>query len=398
MKYNFDEIVERRGTYSLKWDGADMIKAFGITERFDEDTIPLFTADMDLPVAQPLVEALHRVVDHRIYGYSIFPEAYYEAIEHWFKKRYDWTVTKEQVVYSPGTVHALEVAVKAFSEEGDGVLIQRPVYPPFTSAIEGNGRVVVNNALKSDEEGYYSIDFTDFEEKAKDPKTKLFVLCHPHNPTGRVFSSDELIRMSDICRRHDVIIVADEIHGDLTRVGQEFQPMAKVVEEDNHIVTLTAINKTFNVAGLHCTNAIISDADLRAKFSSEMGIQLASPFAIAALIAVYTEGEEWLEQLKAYIDDTLRYVRDFLAERMPAVKVRIPEGTYVMWLDFSGYGLTSEEVHDRIYNRANVVLEDGSMFGSEGNQYQRICVPSPRPVIEEALERIAKEFQDVTKK
>lgn len=397
MKYNFDEIVERRGTYSLKWDGADMIKEFGITERFDEDTIPLFTADMDLPVAQPLVEALHRVVDHRIYGYSIFPEEYYAAIEHWFKKRYDWHVAKEQVVYSPGTVHALDIAVKAFSGEGDGVLIQRPVYPPFTSTIEGNGRVVVNSPLKLDKEGYYSIDFEDFEEKAKDPKTKLFVLCHPHNPTGRVFTTDELTRMSEICRSHHVVIVADEIHGDLIRVGQAFQPMAKVVEKDDHIVTLTAINKTFNVAGLHCTNAIISDPDLRAKFSVEMGIQLASPFAIAALIAVYTEGEEWLEQLKAYIDDTLHYVQDFLADRMPEVKVRIPEGTYVLWMDFSGYGLTSEEVHDRIYNRANVVLEDGSMFGSEGTQFQRMCVPSPRPVIEEALERIAKEFQDIPK-
>ena len=397
MKYNFDEIIERRGTYSLKWDGAELIKAFGITDRFDEETIPLFTADMDLPVAQPLVEALHRTVDHRIYGYSVFPEEYYEAIQNWFGKRYGWHVTKEQIVYSPGTVHALDIAVKTFTEEGDGVLIQRPVYPPFTSTIEGNGRTVVNSALQSDAEGFYSIDFEDFEEKAKDPKTKLFMLCHPHNPTGRVFTTDELIRMSDICKRHNVVIVTDEIHGDLTRIGQEFQPMAKVVEQDDHIVTLTAINKTFNVAGLHCTNVIISDPDLRAKFAAEMGIQLASPFAIAALIAVYNEGEEWLEQLKVYIDDTLHFVRDFLADRMPEVKVAIPEGTYVMWLDFSGYGLTSEEVHDRIYNRANVVLEDGSMFGPEGNQYQRICVPSPRPLILEALERIEKEFPAIPK-
>ena len=397
MKYNFDEIIERRGTYSLKWDGAELIKAFGITDRFDEETIPLFTADMDLPVAQPLVEALHRTVDHRIYGYSVFPDEYYEAIQNWFGKRYDWHVTKEQIVYSPGTVHALDIAVKAFTDEGDGILIQRPVYPPFTSTIEGNGRIVVNNALQSDAEGFYSIDFADFEEKAKDPKTKLFMLCHPHNPTGRVFTTDELTRMSDICKRHNVVIVTDEIHGDLTRIGQTFQPIAKVVGEDDHIVTLTAINKTFNVAGLHCTNVIISDPDLRAKFATEMGMQLASPFAIAALIAVYNEGEEWLDQLKVYIDDTLHFVRDFLADRMPEVKVAIPEGTYVMWLDFSGYGLTAEEVHDRIYNRANVVLEDGSMFGAEGNQYQRICVPSPRPLILEALERIEKEFQGITK-
>jgi cystathionine beta-lyase len=395
MKYNFDEIVNRRGTYSLKWDGGNLIKRSGLTERYDENTIPLFTADMDLPVPQPLIDALHRTVDHRIFGYTVFPEAYFEAVQHWFKKRHDWDIKRQEIIYSPGTVHALNIAVKAFTNPGDGIIIQRPVYPPFTAAIETNKRELLNNALKCNDEGYYHINFEDFEAKAKEDKTKMFILCNPHNPTGRIFTVEELRKLADICEQNGVIIVADEIHGDLIRRNQTFIPIAKIAENTDHLVTLTAINKTFNVAGLHCTNVIITNPELRKTFIRVQGNHLPSPFTVAALIAVYNEGEEWLEQLKEYIDGTMEWVVNFLAEQMPKVKVRIPEGTYIMWMDFSGYGLSPEEVHDRIYNRANVLLEDGKMFGEEGLPYQRICLPSPRPMIKEAFERIAREFADV---
>ncbi|MCM3652495.1 MalY/PatB family protein [Metabacillus litoralis] len=395
MKYNFDEIVNRRGTYSVKWDGGEFIKRAGLTKRYDEETLPLFTADMDLPVPQPLLDALHKTVDNRIFGYSIFPNEYYEAIQYWFKKRHDWEIKKEEIIYSPGTVHALNIAVRAFTEPGDGVIIQRPVYPPFTRAIEGNGRQVVNNALICDDEGYYSIDFKDFEAKAKEEKTKLFILCNPHNPIGRVFNREELKKLADICVQNGVLIIADEIHGDLIRRHQTFIPIAKVTDNNDHIITCTAINKTFNVAGLHCTNVIIPNQAHKKTFSKEMGMQMASPFTISALIAVYNEGEDWLEQLKEYIDGTMEFVQRFLAEKMPKVKVRIPEGTYVMWMDFSAYGISPKEVHDRIYNKANVILEDGSMFGDEGVNYQRICIPSPRPMIKEAFERIAREFEEL---
>ncbi|KYG59353.1 MalY/PatB family protein [Planococcus maritimus] len=395
MNYNFDEAVERRGTYSLKWDGAELIKQFGITDRYDEETIPLFTADMDLPVAQPIVDALHKTVDHRIFGYTILPDAYFEAIQHYFHKRYDWAIKKEEIVFSPGTVHALNIAVKAFTEPGDGVIIQRPVYPPFTSAVEGNGRVVKNNALVQDEAGRYSINFEEFEELAKDENTHLFIHCHPHNPTGRVFTPEESNQLAAICKRHNVTIITDEIHGDLVRRGETFTPMVLAAEETDHIVTCTAINKTFNVAGLHCTNVIIENEALREKFTAELGMQLPTPFTVAALIAAYTEGDDWLEQVNAYLDGTLEWMKNFLEERMPKVKVRIPEGTYVMWLDFRGYGLDDKEVHERIYNKANVILEDGTMFGEEGAGFQRICIPSPRPLIQEAMERIAREFDDL---
>jgi len=395
MKYNFDEIVNRRGTYSIKWDGGRLIKQMGLTSRYDDETIPLFTADMDLPVPQPLIDALHRTVDHRIFGYSIFPDEYFQAIQHWFKKRHDWDIQKEEIIYSPGTVHALNIAVRAFTNPGEGIIIQRPVYPPFTSSIEANGRELLNNALVCDEEGYYTIDFDDFEAKAKEEKTKMFIMCNPHNPTGRTFTKEELKRLSAICLEHDVLIVADEIHGDLIRMNQTFIPIAKAVNDTEHIVSFTAINKTFNLAGLHCTNVIISNPKLRKTFTRVMGNHLPSPFTVSALISVYNEGEEWLEQLKEYIDGTMDWVIKFLSENMPKVKVRIPEGTYIMWMDFSEYGLSPEEVHERIYNKANVILEDGKMFGEEGMSYQRVCIPSPRPMIKEAFERIAREFTDM---
>ncbi|SOC44969.1 MalY/PatB family protein [Ureibacillus acetophenoni] len=398
MKYNFDEVVNRRNTNSLKWDGVDLIKQIGYTERYDEETIPLFTADMDFPVSQAIVDALHRTVDQRIYGYSIIPDAYYKSIQQWFKKKYDWDIQKDEIVYSPGTIHAINIAIRAFTEPGDGIIIQRPVYPPFTAAIESNGRQVRNNALNCDDSGYYSIDFEDFEKKAKEENTKMFILCNPHNPTGRVFTKDELAKLSEICARHHVLIVADEIHGDLIRCGQTFIPITKVAGSQEGIITFTAINKTFNTAGLHCTNAIIQESNLRNKFITTMGMHLPSPFTIAALIAAYNDGEEWLNQLIEYIDDTMEWIVNFLADRMPDVKVRIPEGTYVMWMDFSGYGISPEEIHDRIYNKANVLLQDGKVFGEEGLMFQRICVPSPRQILKEAFERIAREFEDLNTK
>ncbi len=395
MKYNFDEIVNRRGTYSFKWDGGEQIIKSGLTERYDDETLPLFTADMDLPVPQPLLDALHKVVDHKIFGYTVFPDEYFQAIQNWFIKRHDWEIKKEEIIFSPGTVHALNVAVRAFTEPGDGVIIQRPVYPPFTAAVKNNGRKVLNNALTCDEQGQYSIDFEDFEAKAQEVNTKMFILCNPQNPTGRIFTREELKKLSEICAANGVVIIADEIHGDLIRRNQTFIPIAKAADNDDHIITCTAINKTFNVAGLHCTNVIISNPGIREKFKETLGYQGPSPFMIAALIAAYNEGEEWLTQLNDYIDGTMEWVQQFIAERMPKVKVRIPEGTYLMWMDFSGYGISPKEVHERIYQKANVILEDGRMFGEEGLPFQRICLPSPRPIIKEAFERIAREFEDL---
>ena len=395
MKYNFDEVIDRRGTFSLKWDAGKLLKDFGLTERFDESTIPAFVADMDFQCPQPVIEALHRVVDHRMYGYSAhFCEpAYNDAIIHWFKTRRNWEILPEEIVYVNGTVEALRLSIEAFTLKGEGVIIQRPVYGPFTSSIERTERTLVNSQLVNND-GYYSIDFEDLEAKCADPKNKLYLLCNPHNPTGRVWNTAELTRLAEICRRHGVLIIADEIHGDILRKGQNFQPIASLVDS-THIISLTAINKTFNTAGLHCSNAVIKDPVLRKKFQDAAGFILPTPFAIATLITAYNEGSEWLEQVNEYIDGNIDWLLDFLKNNMPKVKCFRPEGTYTTWMDFRAYGLTAAEIHDRIYNQANVVLEGGHLFDpDQGGCFERICVPMRRALLAEAMQRIAAEFKE----
>lgn len=272
-------------------------------------------------------------------------------------------------------------------------MITRPVYGPFTNAIEENNRRVVNSGLIN-KDGYYTMNFEDMEEKAKDPQVTAFLLCSPHNPCGRVWTEEELKRLSDLCVRNNMVLISDEVHCDIVRKGVEFIPAGRVCNPQNTVV-LTAINKTFNCAGLACSHAVIADKVLRGKYEKAAGFRMPSPFAIAALIAAYTEGDEWLEQVLQYIDGTIDWAVDFIHENLPKVKVNKPEGTYVLWMDFRGTGLSLKEVHDRIYNKANVVLEPGTMFGEEeGSGFERICLPSSRTVIKEAFQRIAKQFED----
>ncbi|MFV0255323.1 MAG: MalY/PatB family protein [Erysipelotrichaceae bacterium] len=397
MKYNFDEIVERRKTGSVKWDFGEGLIKLGFTDRFDEDTLPLFTADMDFAVAPKIVEAMHRVVDQRIYGYTMARPEYYQAIIDWFQRRFDWTIKPEEITYCSGTVFALNIAIRAYSNEGDGVIIQRPVYGPFTKAIESNNRVVANNQMIKDENGYYHPDLKDFEEKAKDPNNKIFILCSPHNPSGRIFNTEDLKAMAKICYENNVVFVSDEIHCDLIRKNKKFTTMAVAAPEyKDNLVTCTGINKTFNVAGLHATHIIISSEELRNKFVATLGGCMPTPFTYNAVIAAYNECEDWLEELKEYLDGNFNWVDNFLKTKMPKVKYVIPEGTYVFWMDFSGYGISTEEIRRRIYVDANVILESGTMFDPDaGAGYERICLSSPRSMIQEAFERIAKAFADL---
>ncbi len=396
MKYNFDEIISRKNTDSIKWDAPKMLIEWGLTDRFDEDTIPLFTADMDIVVAPAIVDAMHKTADRRIYGYSTVPKRYYDSVIKWFKKRHDLDIKQEEIVPCPGTVHALGVAINAFTEIGDGVIIQRPVYSPFTAQIEGNQRVVVNNQLLVDDNGYYSVNLEEFESLAKKPENRMFILCNPHNPTGRIFSKTVLKKMADICADHNVIIVADEIHGDLIRLDKTFIPILKTTDRQSHIITCTAINKTFNVAGLHASNIIFKDETLKTKFKKKLGFSLPTPFTINAVISAYTECEDWLTQIKEYFDGTIDWLMNFLKEKMPKVKFTRPEGTYIFWMDFRGYHLPAKEIKRRIYTDANVVLEPGIMFDPVlGEGFERVCLSSPRPLIKEAFERIAKAFEDI---
>ena len=310
----------------------------------------------------------------------------------WFKRHYGWEIDPETIVYTPGTVNAVDIAIKTFSKEGEGVLINPPIYGPFAMSIEGAGRKVVRSPLINTG-GYYTVDFAGFEEKAKDPNTKIFILCSPHNPTGRIWTPEELRRMYGICTANGVVVVTDEIHGDLIRKGETFHPMATVVDGKN-LVSCTAANKTFNLADLKTTNVVIRDPEMRAQYSKSLGFTFPNIFTIAATIGAYNGGQEWLDQVRDYLDGTIDWVLDFVKEKMPRVKIRRPEGTYVLWMDFRGYGLTPDEVNDRILKKAGVVLERGEMFDQElGAGFQRICVPTQRAVIQECFRRMEEVFE-----
>jgi cystathionine beta-lyase len=392
MHYDFDLMIDRRGSDAIKWDGAEMLIKYGYCERFDDATIPLFVADMDFAIPDPVRDALRRRAEQPMFGYTTHTanSDYYAAILGWFGRRMQWQINKDHIVFSPGTVAAVNTCIQAYSQKGEGIIIQPPVYAPFFSSIKNNERLVVENRLINDN-GYYRIDFADLDAKAAQPENTMLILCSPHNPVGRIWQPDELRQMAEICQRHDVIIVTDEIHGDLIRCDQTFYPLASLID-DPRIVTCTAINKTFNLAGLHCSNIVIADDKMREAYLKAQGFQTPTPFAISALIAAYNEGEEWLEQLKAYLDNTFNWLDKFIGKNLPDVAFRIPEGTYIAWLDFNAMQLSPEEIHDRIYNKANVLFQDGNHFGEGYDHFQRICLPSPLAMIKEAMARVAAQF------
>ncbi|MEG1176497.1 MAG: aminotransferase class I/II-fold pyridoxal phosphate-dependent enzyme [Ruthenibacterium sp.] len=396
MPYHFDEVVDRTGTNSAKWDSGKLLVTMGITERVDKDTLPLFTADMDFRCPPSVKAEIQKVVDFNLYGYTVtdpsFNPRYYEAVTNWFWSRHQWKIHPDEILYVNGTVMAIRHALLAFSKPGDGVLLNRPIYTPFTKTILETGRIVVNSPLVNTN-GSYSIDFDDFEAKASLPTTKCFILCNPHNPTGRIWSDADLIRMYDICVRNGVMVIADEIHGDLIRQDSVFHPLASLVD-GNSLITCTAANKTFNLAGLKATNVVITNPKLRAQYFAQTGLIFPSPITLAATIGAYSEGEEWLEELKTYLDGTLDWVLDFCKNKLPKMKCVRPEGTYILWMDFRGYGLTADEIHKKIYMDANVILEGGMMFDPEaGAGFERICLSTRRQIVQEAFTRIAKQFE-----
>lgn len=405
VTYDFDRPIDRRHdacSYSQKWSCAKALaKRLGVKEITDNH-IALFTADMDLRCAQPILDALHATVDHGIFGYSTLDgcSAYTDAIHGWFARHDRWDVDCDLMSLSAGTVKALDVCVQAFTKPGDGIIIQRPVYPPFMHVVEDNERMILNNQLirhtAKDPEGdlYYSIDFDNLEELAARPEAKMFILCNPHNPVGRVWSVEELERMAQICVKHDVLIVADEIHGDLVCEGITMHHMAQVAPEAR-VITCTAVNKTFNLAGLAATNVFFSNAQDKACFEKIRGFVEPNPFAISAVIAAYNEGDDWYEQVKAYIEANFDTVIAYFADHLPDVGVRRPEGTYILWFDFEArcrkLGIDGAELHRRIYDDAQVLLQDGSNFDPDGGEFfQRMCVPTPRTMLLDACERIAR--------
>lgn len=396
MKYDFDERVDRSGFLSSKWTDTQMWLDWHLVDHVEPDMVPFTTADMDFRCAKPIQDALRALVEHNIYGYAAPSKTnsrYYESIRSWFRERRGWEFQEEDIFWQNGTLEAVKHAVEAFSQPGDGVLITVPGYYPFLDVIQGAGRNVIYSSLVNDGTGYYTMDYADLEEKAARPDVKLFLFCNPNNPTGRIFTDDELRRMAEIFRRHKVVIVADEIHGDLIRKEAQFHPLATVAGPEG-ILSCTALNKTFNLAGLQATNVVVQDPQLKKPFAAALtSVLTINVFTAVATQAAYEGGGEWLEQLRDYLDGTIDWAMGFLKERLPRVRCRRPEGTYFLWMDFRDYGSTEEELLRRVCDGARAILEPGSWFDEEGGRgFLRMALPAPRAVVQEALERIAAQF------
>ena len=368
MKYDFDREINRKNTQSAKWgviqDPDDPSRWHATDDYYGEDRIlPLWVADMDFPAPQPVVDALVRRAQHGIYGYTLRTKNYDQAVVDWMQRRHGWTTEPGWIVATPGVVPAINFLVRTFTQPGEKVLIQRPVYYPFFSAIENNGAEIISSSLilKNDR---YEMDVDDFEQKAADPTIRLFILCSPHNPVGRVWTREELTRIGEICLKHRVLVVADEIHADLIYKGTTFEPFAAISDEmAANTVVCTAPSKTFNLAGLHTSNIIIPNSKLRRRFQRTLNScgmsRWANPFGVLACETAYREGEAWLEQVMAYIEDNLSYLEGFIHQHIPGIRVVRPEGTYLVWLDFRKLYLGGKELRQLMYDRAKVYLDEG---------------------------------------
>ncbi|WP_313153539.1 MalY/PatB family protein [Lacrimispora sp.] len=383
---NFDEVINRKNTNSIKYD-------FALRRGKPENLLPLWVADMDFKVSEKILDALHERVGHGIFGYSEVQDEYFEAIRDWMEKKHHWNVESRWLVKTPGVVFALAMAVQAFTDPGDGVMIQQPVYYPFSEVVEDNDRVLVDNSLYLGEDGRYHIDFEDFERKAEEFHVKLFLFCNPHNPVGRVWSREELEKLGEICIRRDILVVSDEIHQDFV-FEREHLVFANLSEElKNRTITCTSPSKTFNLAGLQISNIFIANQKVRRRFRRQVaaaGYSQLNTLGLTACEAAYRHGEEWYDQLMVYLRANISYVREFLKERIPKVKLIEPEGTYLVWLDFRELGLTEGEREDLIIKKAGLWLDSGAMFGPVGEGFERINAACPRSILEKALENLEK--------
>lgn len=383
-KYDFDLEVSRCNTNSLKYD-------FAAERGYPADVLPLWVADMDFPAAEPILDALHKAVSHGIFGYSEVKDEYYEAVSGWFQRHFEWKPKAEWLVKTPGVVFALAAAIRALTEPGDNVLIQTPVYYPFYSVIRDNDRKITENELLY-KDGRYEIDFADFEAKISDDRVKLFILCSPHNPVGRVWTKAELQKIGAICKKYGVTVATDEIHCDFTLPGHPHTVFTAACPElAEQTVVCTAPSKTFNLAGLQVSNIWIANDGIRRKFLKEIdrtGYSQLNSLGLAAAQAAYKNGEEWLLQCKRYLRGNLDFLRTFLRDKLPEIKLVEPDGTYFAWLDCSELGLNYKELKDLIVNKARLWLDDGYIFGKRSFQFQRVVLACSQKILAQALERL----------
>ena len=382
MNYNFDEVVCRKHTDALKLEA--LARRWGRT-----DLLPMWVADMDFKTPPFIVEVMKKRMECEVFGYTVKPESWYEAIISWQKRRHKWTITKEMISFVPGVVPALAMAVQAFTQRGEKVMIQQPVYNPFAQVIRNNHRELVNCPLEL-KDGQYHINFKLFEKKIKG--CKLFLFCHPHNPGGRVWTREELEKIATICAQNNVIIVADEIHADLTLLPYEHIPFASVSEEaKQNSVVFASPSKAFNMAGLATSYAVIANPTLRRRFESYVeGNELAAGnvFAFNTVVAAYNKGEEWLQQMLTYVQGNIDEVVSYIKENIPQLKAIVPQASYLVFIDFSALQLNQKDIVALCTNRAHLALNDGSIYGEEGNGYMRINLACPRSVVRQALAQL----------
>ena len=381
MKYDFDEIIERRGTGSVKWD-----------ESPSSDVIPMWVADMDFKAAPAILEAIRKRAEHEVFGYALVEDEYYDAIISWFQRRHQWTIRREEILYTTGVIPAMSCAIKALTMPGEKVLILSPDYNCFFSSIHNNGCEVLESVLRFSRNipNRFEVDWEDFEHQCADEKTTVFLLCNPHNPTGRVWSKEELQQMADICHRHQVHIISDEIHCELIMPDHQFCPMATV---DDEAIILNSPTKSFNIAGLQVANIICRNAEWRRRINRAININEVcdlNPFGPVALKAAYNESEAWIDELNQYLWDNYQALSDFVAQNIPQWKVMPLEGTYLVWVDVSLCCDNVTAYTDKLMQNAKVWLNPGTMYGAEsGKGYVRINIACPRSRMMEALQRIS---------
>lgn len=383
MHYNFDEVIDRSENYAAKFQEADL--HYGTN-----NVIPLWIADMDFKTAQPIIEAIHKRADQGIFGYTYRPEEYFKAIANWQKKRNGYMPDIAKMAFTPGVVPGMRLLINLFTKEDDKIIIQQPVYHPFADVVENTGRQLLVNTLKS-EKGYYTMDYEDFEEKAK-KGARYFILCNPHNPVGRVWTKEELKRVGDICVKYGIEIISDEIHSDLILDGHKHTVMASVSKEIEKLtITCIAPSKTFNLAGLQSATMIFNKEETKNIYISElkkMDIARNNCFSLIATMAAYEQGEEWLNQLLAYISDNMKFIREYCEKNIPVLKPSSPEATYLCWIDARGLNMTDEELLKFTVEKAGVAFGKGCDFGHGGSGFLRLNAATPRSVIKKALEQL----------
>ena len=392
MKYNFDEIIDRSGTSATKMES--------LPKGCPDDALPLWVADMDFACAEPILKALHERIDKKIFGYTMYDtDECLGAVLNWYKKRYGWEEQKENLFFCGGIVSAYAVLLNLLTKEGEGVVIQRPIYYPFTMKANSNGRQIVDSPLIY-ADGNYTIDFDDLDKKMAEPNNKVLVFCSPHNPAGRVWTEEEIRKVVDICKKYDKWIICDEIHCDLLLCGMTFHPILKVAPDyADRIAVCTAPSQNFNLAGMKTSNIVIHNKELQAAWKELIGGKLsmngAGTLGLTAMIAAYNEGEEWLEQLKEYLDGNFAYIDAFLKEHLPKAHMVPSEGTYLAWIDFNGYvDGDAEKLEEIMQKKARVALDEGYIFGDAGRGFERINIATPRSVVEDCMDRILKAFKE----